>query len=113
MSQVITDLYKLLFGRKGMAEGSVIDMAEHGRAGGVSTGQGFKATRNVEEKTIIDASVTDIVYIGKSKQGGDTSLAVWQIKKLLTSGGITNIFYADSNDSYDNIWDNRASLTYG
>lgn len=38
----ITDLYKLLFGKEHIQDGTVIDMAEHGRVGGVSTGQGFK-----------------------------------------------------------------------
>ena len=38
----ITDLYNNLFGRKGIADGNVIDMAEHGRVGGLSTGQPFK-----------------------------------------------------------------------
>lgn len=38
----ITDIYRLLFGREGTNKGTDIDMAEHGRVGGISTGQGFK-----------------------------------------------------------------------
>lgn len=38
----ITDIYKNLFGRKGIQDGNVIDMSEHGRVGGLSTGQPFK-----------------------------------------------------------------------
>lgn len=38
----ITDLYKLLFGKEHIQDGDVISMSEHGRVGGVSTGQGFK-----------------------------------------------------------------------
>ena len=48
MSITTSDIYKRLFGRKGIADGSVIDMAEHGRVGGVSTGQPFKFTSNIE-----------------------------------------------------------------
>lgn len=47
----ITDLYKQLFGRKGPAEGNVIDMAEHGRVGGLSTGQPFKYTVPIDPDT--------------------------------------------------------------
>lgn len=38
----ISDLYRMLFGREGTEKGSDIDMSEHGRAGGLSTGQPFK-----------------------------------------------------------------------
>lgn len=108
----IIDIYKNLFGRKGIADGNVIDMAEHGRAGGISTGDPFKTVRNVEEKTLIDQADSSTTYIGKSRMGGDTSLAVWQIKKILVSGTVTTISYADGNPSYDNVWDDRGSLSY-
>ena len=38
----ITDLYGLLFGKEHIKDGDVISFSEHGRVGGVSTGQGFK-----------------------------------------------------------------------
>lgn len=47
----ITDLYKQLFGRKGPADGNVIDMSEHGRVGGLSTGQPFKYTVPIDPDT--------------------------------------------------------------
>lgn len=109
----IVDVYKLLFGRKGIADGNVIDMAEHGRAGGVSTGTAFKMSRDVDEKTLVDEPDATTTYVGKAKQGGTTSDAVWQIKKISVSGTVTSITYADSDDLYDNIWDNRTSLNYG
>ena len=108
----INDLYRNLFGRGGTTKGSDIDMAEHGRVGGISTGQPFKVTRDVEEKTLIDAVDSTQTYIGKSGHGLSTSSAVWQIKKILTSGTVTTISYADGNDNYDNVWDDRSSLTY-
>jgi hypothetical protein len=39
---VIQDLYRQLFGRSGTARGTDIDMAEHGRVGGLSTGESYK-----------------------------------------------------------------------
>lgn len=109
---VISDLYIQLFGKGSIKDGTVIDMAEHGRAGGVSTGQGFKNTKNVEELTYIDVSSSTVTYIGYAKTGIATSSASWQIKKILVSGNVTSISYADGNDDYDNVWDNRDSLTY-
>ena len=42
-----------------------------------------------------------------------TSSATWQIQKLAfgTDGDVT-ITWADGDAAFDNIWDNRASLTY-
>lgn len=107
------DLYRILFGRKGTSRGSDIDMAEHGRAGGVSTGTAFKMARDVDEKTLVDEPDATTTYVGKTQQGGATSDAIWQIKKISVSGTVTSIIYADSDDLYDNVWDNRASLIYG
>lgn len=39
---IVTDLYTNLFGRTHIANGDVISMSEHGRVGGLSTGQPFK-----------------------------------------------------------------------
>ena len=105
-------LYSALFGKEHIKDGDVISMAEHGRAGGTSTGQGFKVTKNAEEVTYVDAESASVTYLGYAGFGTATSSASWQIKKVLTSGTITSILYADGNDDYDNIWDNRSSLTY-
>jgi hypothetical protein len=43
----VKSLYQSLFGRENPSNGSVIDLAEHGRVGGVSTGQPFKFTADV------------------------------------------------------------------
>lgn len=37
-----TDLYMKLFGKGSLKDGNVIDMAEHGRVGGLSTGEPYK-----------------------------------------------------------------------
>lgn len=38
----LEDIYGQLFGKSAIQDGDVISMAEHGRVGGLSTGQGFK-----------------------------------------------------------------------
>lgn len=53
------------------------------------------------------------IYIGKASPGTATSSAAWQIQKLTYSGSnITDIQWADGDISFDNIWDNRDSLSY-
>lgn len=47
----ITDLYKLLFGKEHIQDGTVIDMSEHGRVGGLSTDQGFKFNALIDPTT--------------------------------------------------------------
>lgn len=62
-------------------------------------------------KVIIEVSGSD-TYVGQAPIGTATSSALWKIQKISVSGTTTTITYADGNTSADNIWDNRASLTY-
>ncbi len=52
-------------------------------------------------------------YVGKAIAGTATSAALWQVKRLTfaADGGVITKF-ADGDATFDNIWDNRASLTY-
>jgi hypothetical protein len=60
---------------------------------------------------IDDATTANITYIGKATIGSATSSAVWQIQRLDESSGLVKT-WADSNASFDNVWDDRASLSY-
>lgn len=65
--------------------------------------------------TTVKADPTDgtVTYIGKVMPGTATSAAKWQITKLtFSSGNFTGQTWADGNGNYDNVWDDRASLTY-
>lgn len=110
----ITDYYQQLFGKDHIKDGDVISMAEHGRAGGVSTGQPFKFTSGIDEAVQIaeNSGNTAITYVGIAAIGSATSSAVWKIMEIDETSG-TVITYADSDDNYDNVWDDRESLTYG
>lgn len=64
---------------------------------------------------IDDTTTASMVYVGKAALTGSavaTSSAVWQIKRLDSSSLALDKKWADGNDSFDNVWDNRASLTY-
>jgi hypothetical protein len=57
----------------------------------------------------VDSSTT---YLGEAEPGSATSSAVWRIKKIVETGPDVAITWADGNESFDNIWDNRLSLSY-
>lgn len=67
-----------------------------------------KVTGNLA--TVIRSS-GNYIYIGKAAIGTATSAASWQVKRLDTTT-LLDITWADGNASYDNVFDNYASLSY-
>jgi len=65
-----------------------------------------------KDYAIRTATSGDITYVGKADVGSSSSDAVWQIFKVDESSG-TVITWADSDNLFDNVWDNYSSLTYG
>lgn len=63
-------------------------------------------------KATIDKSDPTTLYIGKAVPGILSSEAKWQIKRLVTSSTAVTTTFADGNWNFDNIWDNRTSLSY-
>ena len=51
------------------------------------------------------------IYIGKAPIGSATSSAVWQVKRVDTTSGAV-ILWADGDDSFDNVFDDYATLSY-
>lgn len=79
-----------------------------GANGELLTGGSTSVTR------VDDTTTANVTYIGKAVLTGSaiaTSSAVWQVQKVDETTG-TVVTWADGNNKYDNIWDNRASLTY-
>ena len=87
--------------------------------------QGKEAPWNVNEQgealvatgdsvvTNYDSVSSTLAYVGKRAPGAASSAAVWQIKRLtFSSAGDVTLEVADGNLNYDNVWDDRASLTY-
>lgn len=50
--------------------------------------------------------------VSATTAGIATSGAVWRIKKIDESTGVTTIKWADGDTLFNNIWNNRVSLTY-
>lgn len=64
-----------------------------------------------EAKRVDDTSTINVTYFGYAEVGSVTSSAVWRIKKVDETSGLVETF-ADGNSNFDNVWDNRVSLTY-
>lgn len=61
------------------------------------------------------SSTPGIFFVGKAALTGSaipTSSAVWQIKRLDTTAIDLDKKYADGDALFNNIWDDRESLTY-
>ena len=80
------------------------DTLEYGQSGWeVSLGQLIKEIDDVSGTTF---------YIGEAQPGELTSAASWRIKRVVFTGDDSSTKYADGDVNFDNIWDNRASLSY-
>ena len=108
----LTDIYQLLFGKNHIRDGSVIEMAEHGRAGGISTGTPFKGVQEIPLKFIMDLSGGSTIYMGEANHGTLTSEPYWRIAKMEIGGSSITVTYAHGDDSFNNEWDERISYEY-
>jgi len=64
-------------------------------------------------RTDTDGLDPEKIYRGGAVPGTLTSAAAWRVEEIViaTDGDVT-ILFADGNDNFDNIWDNRAALSY-
>lgn len=99
-------------GFSGNKNPSTTDWEEHGAAGDISTGRRLKYTQDVPLTTRIDEASSTVTYIGEAAPGTATSSALWRVKKIDSTTNPTKIVFADGNDLFDNVWDDRASLSY-
>ncbi len=51
-------------------------------------------------------------YYGFALPGTATANGAWRIQKKTVSGTVTSYLFADGNTDFDNVWDDRASLSY-
>lgn len=62
----------------------------------------------------VDDAGSGTLYQGWAEPGTATSASSWRIRRIVTSGTPedTAITFADGNRNFDNIWDDRAVLSY-
>lgn len=53
-----------------------------------------------------------VTYRGWAVPGTATSAAGWRVTKITETTGDYVLNFADGNNNFDNVWDNRASLSY-
>jgi len=60
----------------------------------------------------VDDASSTVTYVGEAAIKSPEDAAVWRIKKLETLSTVLSITWADGNQMFDNVWNNRASLAY-
>jgi hypothetical protein len=71
-----------------------------------------RQVRQVSELSVLlDDTNPALLYVGEAASGSSTSAPSWRIKRVDLSSGVI-LVWADGNSNFDNVWDNRASLTY-
>ena len=60
--------------------------------------------------TLIDSTTTaGYTYVGEATPGTPTSAAKWRISRITDASG--SVYFATGGD-FDQVWDNRASVSY-
>jgi hypothetical protein len=67
--------------------------------------------RKMAMKKAIDEASTTVTYIGEAALSSGLSSAVWRIKRLTVSGTVTITEWAGTG-VFNQIWNDRTSLTY-
>lgn len=60
----------------------------------------------------LDTVSATLLYVGEADFGSAETASNWRIKRLITTGTVLKIDYADGNERYDNVWTDRATLSY-
>lgn len=81
-----------------------------GHVGNTQDGEAYQRTQKANETVRVDDAGT-YVYVGYAIVGSTTSSAVWKIKRIKTTN-VVEVLYAGGNAFYDNVWDDRSSLSY-
>lgn len=61
---------------------------------------------------LVDDNTTTVTYVGEAPSASLESSPVWRIKKLETIGTVLKITWADGNQFFDNVWNDRMGLSY-
>lgn len=66
----------------------------------------------IRSQLVYDGDSTSVNYVGEAAFGVAQDAPFWRIKRITYTGNSLKIDWADGNDAFDNIWDNRGSLNY-
>ena len=55
----------------------------------------------------------NMIYVGKAYLGSSKADGVWSIRKFVYNGSnLTDIQWANGDGAFNNIWNNRVSISY-
>lgn len=94
---------------------STTDWEEHGAAGDLSTGRRLKYVQDVPLAVLIDETEdgdATVTYVGTAKAGVLPAQALWRVMRITEDAGETTIEFAGGEDTFENVWNDRVSLTY-
>lgn len=94
---------------------TVVTEAIQGPAGpqGPTGPQGPAGGEEVPLSKKADFITDDEFYVGEANPGTATSSAAWRIHYVTIAGdGDVSKTWADGNDSFDKVWDNRLTYSY-
>ena len=69
------------------------------------------AVKDLSLTTLYDDISGTVAFVGSALPGVATSSAQWRISKINTTSGVV-MTWADGDSNFDNIWQNRHSLSY-
>jgi beta-glucosidase-like glycosyl hydrolase len=61
---------------------------------------------------VLDDAGGGVTYVGEALPGSLTSAASWRIKRITEVGPDVSIEWSDGDSNFDNVWDDRLSLSY-
>lgn len=70
------------------------------------------ASTSMPMDSLVDEASETVTYFCTAPVGSATSAPVWQVMRATVSGSVTTYQYAGEG-LFDQVADNRASLTYG
>jgi hypothetical protein len=75
--------------------------------------QGFVKEQEIPLTLRLDEAAASLTYIGEALPGTATSASTWRIKRMDESASPDlEILWADGDANFDNVWDDRAILSY-
>lgn len=68
--------------------------------------------RNAPLARIVDTSVANTTFICEASPGTATSVANWRVNRTVVAGSVTTTTWAGGLGDFNQVADNRTSLTY-
>ena len=71
-----------------------------------------KLATPIRRQVKFDGEDPSVSYIGETNFGTATSSPTWRIFRLVYSSKSFTLQYADGDDEFNNVWDDRLTLSY-